>query len=696
MVSVSIPQIALDNNWHIFPVRPNSKHPYKDFSWPVQATNDPGFLAEVAATGIWPNRDPFSGGEAPKQWNINGCNWARATGEDGHVIVDLDIKRDPQTGEVIENGIETWKKIIAFYGDPGKTLTIKTPGKGTRDEPDQGLHIAFKGEAGSTQRKIGPGVDIKSSGGYVLIPGSTINGRKYEVAVDAPIITLPSWLADKLSEPVKKDPKRDEPAITLDLDHNVEWAIRYLASDAPPAIQGMSGDNTTYAVAVRVRGRGLSEKKTLELMLEHWNHRCAPPWSADELARKVANAERYAQNRAGAESPDAMFNKAELDLPKAGLPDWLIQGSTIDAFSIPKREWLLGFRFIKRYVTATVAPGGVGKSILSMLEAVSIAINKPLTGDKVHESGPVVIYNAEDPVDELQRRLVGIMQHYDIPAEKMKNVYAFSGHDQQILLAKSTKNGVVINETQLKQFIDFLKRIGAIFVVLDPFIQLHHCGENSNEEINVVARVISMRICKEVGCATNVVHHARKLGKEGGNGNQDISRGAGALMAAVRVAHTLGGMSEKEADKYGLPQSQRHRYVRLDGAKANLAPALAGATWYRKVNVKLPNGDGVGVIEPVDLRALEPEDGDQVLIDLVTDLIPAGQHKTVSQLGKILKEESLLDGAQTTHMRNIERVFASNKQINGYVYRLIKVKPKNGKKTKVNAISCEEGNCENL
>ena len=63
-----------------------------------------------------------------------------------------------------------------------------------------------------------------------------------------------------------------------------------------------------------------------------------------------------------------------------------------------------------------------------------------------------------------------------------------------------------------------------------------------------------------------------------------------------------------------LEESDRWRYVRVDSAKVNIAPAAATATWFRLVGVPLgnanvvyPSGDEVQTVEPwtpVDLTAL--------------------------------------------------------------------------------------------
>ncbi len=64
-------------------------------------------------------------------------------------------------------------------------------------------------------------------------------------------------------------------------------------------------------------------------------------------------------------------------------------------------------------------------------------------------------------------------------------------------------------------------------------------------------------------------------------------------------------MSEEEADALNVPDTERLQYVRLDDAKANMAPRAAKATWFHLGSVTLDNadetyvnGDQVVVVEP--------------------------------------------------------------------------------------------------
>ena len=109
-----------------------------------------------------------------------------------------------------------------------------------------------------------------------------------------------------------------EPAHGFDNSADIKQAIRYLVNDAPPAIQGESGDKRTFETACMLRDFGLSEGMALELMEEHYNPRCEPRWETaddaprqDRLSTKVRNAFNHASGDAGAKSVVGEFDAAD-------------------------------------------------------------------------------------------------------------------------------------------------------------------------------------------------------------------------------------------------------------------------------------------------------------------------------------------------------------------------------------------------
>lgn len=53
-----------------------------------------------------------------------------------------------------------------------------------------------------------------------------------------------------------------------------------------------------------------------------------------------------------------------------------------DPSTMPRRDWLYGRHLIRKFVSATFAPGGVGKSALALAEAMAMASGKPLLGPR--------------------------------------------------------------------------------------------------------------------------------------------------------------------------------------------------------------------------------------------------------------------------------------------------------------------------
>ena len=86
-----------------------------------------------------------------------------------------------------------------------------------------------------------------------------------------------------------------------------------------------------------------------------------------------------------------------------------------DEATLKAREWVYGNHYQLGIVTGTVGPGGGGKSSLNLVEMVAMATGRNLLGEQPKERLPVWYHNAEDPIDEICRRLAGIIKYHGIP-----------------------------------------------------------------------------------------------------------------------------------------------------------------------------------------------------------------------------------------------------------------------------------------
>lgn len=279
-----------------------------------------------------------------------------------------------------------------------------------------------------------------------------------------------------------------------------------------------------------------------------------------------------------------------------------------DPAKLPARQWLYGRHLIRRFVSVTVAPGGVGKSSLTICEAVAMVVGRKLLGEWVVGPLRVWVLNLEDPRDELERRITATMLHYRLDAEELGGrLFVDSGRERGLCTATQAREGVTINAPEVAAVVAEIEARGIDVLIVDPFVSSHRVNENDNGAIDLVAKEWG-RVAERCNCAVELVHHTRKLGGEGAS--SESSRGAVALLGAARSARVLNRMAEAQKVEAGV-SADENTYFSVDRDKANLAPP-GKRLWRRMVSVDLGNGDSVGVVEawewPDDFDGLSVKD----------------------------------------------------------------------------------------
>lgn len=217
----------------------------------------------------WPGKHPACAGGASaatcdvarveRFWQAFEARWYTspsvgiATGG-SLVVVDIDA---PKTGD------ETWRRIAETHPrlDTVEVLT------------GRGRHLYFDargfGRVPSSVGRLGAGVDVRGSGGYVVAPPSRHeSGRRYvfEAASDptegASLVALPDWLVALAREPSRVSPARFAVGETIPAGQRNETLARFACS---------------------LRARGIEEPELREAV-EHLNaSACDPPLSAREV-----------------------------------------------------------------------------------------------------------------------------------------------------------------------------------------------------------------------------------------------------------------------------------------------------------------------------------------------------------------------------------------------------------------------------
>lgn len=261
--------------------------------------------------------------------------------------------------------------------------------------------------------------------------------------------------------------------------------------------------------------------------------------------------------------------------------------------AIPARQWLYGKHLLRKFVSVDVAAGGIGKSSLKIGEALAMATGRDLYDKGLPEGALTVwLWNLEDPVEEIERRIHATAQRFKIsPDEIGGRLYVDSGRDQPLVIATEGPDGAMIARPVVDALIAEMLERKIDVLTVDPFISSHAVSENDNNAIDLVAREWNI-IAERTGAAINLVHHVRK--QNGAEATADSARGASSLIGKARSVVVYNRMSEDEAAKLNVLAEERFFYFRVDNDKANLAPAERG-DWYRMNNEDLANGDSVGV-----------------------------------------------------------------------------------------------------
>jgi Bifunctional DNA primase/polymerase, N-terminal/Primase C terminal 1 (PriCT-1) len=237
---------------YVFPCKPRDKLPATPRGC-RDASNDPTLIAR------W--------------WSENPCfNIAIACGPASRIfVVDVD-----------DNGEAALRKLEVEHGELPPSVEAITA---------RGRHVYFVWPDRAVRNsvgKLGPGLDVRGDGGYVLAPPSIHpSGRNYCWSVDsaAAFAAAPPWLLDKIA-PNKSHDDATPPAV---------W--RALVSDG--VAEGQRNDTLTRLAGYLLRRR--VDTVVAHEFLKCWNATsCRPPLDDDEVAGIVDSVAACELRRRGA------------------------------------------------------------------------------------------------------------------------------------------------------------------------------------------------------------------------------------------------------------------------------------------------------------------------------------------------------------------------------------------------------------
>ena len=466
----------------------------------------------------------------------------------GLLVLDVDVKKD---------GLESMQYLDMMEGLP-TTLTTITP--------SGGRHLFYRlpeGHPGcpNSVEVVGKGLDVRSTNGYVVAPGSTVPAGTYMFEADVPVADAPAWLIEKAGTAPHKErgPVVEVPDAP---DYVVEQAAEWLRK-AERSVRGAGGDQAAYRVACGLRDRGVSYAQACLLMRSaDWDYGCG--WREGRLEDKpIRSAYRYAQGDPGAKAvldsdfPASAAVPGEYDRAEAAADDFAGPAPMLVATNpesvqnavshgnigntrgpIKLSDFASGGSISQPYVVKgllskasyTVLHGqpGAGKTFVSFDIGYHVAAGRPWHGRLVKQG--TVLYLAYEGVGGLRKRAEALRRHYgaeDVPFYVMPASYDLRTQEGRKALGADMAT---------------LPTPPSLVVVDTLAHALMGGDENSAQDVGAFNQAVQALI-RATGACVMVIHHPPKNG-EGPRGSSAIR---GACDSEIQVANRTV-MSVKQRD----------------------------------------------------------------------------------------------------------------------------------------------------
>ncbi|MGH3442015.1 MAG: bifunctional DNA primase/polymerase [Nitriliruptorales bacterium] len=513
------------HGWHVLPLTPGGKIP-------------------ATKRGLHDATDDV---EHVRQWwrERPEANIGISCGPSGLAVVDVD---DPAGLAQIADGLP-----------PTLTASTSRPG---------GQHIYYTGAAPNSVGKIAPGVDTRGDGGYVVAPGSVVNGVRYGWTNHVAPAPLPQWISDALAPKNHSAEERISTATPEPDGWGVgdRWGRQVLDGEVAkvratsPTSHNRNETlyNAAFKVAGGVKGGHLDEAVAQAALTAAGRMTALPD---DEIARAI----RQGFDRAEARHPQGDLLAPITNVTSQASPVTPSRPSggflTLDDLAAVKPVSWLVRDVLPEGITVLYGRGGVGKSFLALDLSLALAADDRW-----------VLYAVGEGLAGLPPR-VGAW----------RDAHPHADPGLRFMLAADTEQGVAFPGLLHADSVERFRRdLAALphrpdLIVIDTWARALGGDENDTASVSRAVAVLD-RLRAEHGCSILVIHHESAQGRARGN------------TALPNAADAMWHLKEADGDELGVdllmwcdkarnferPKQPRKYSLTPWGPSAVVAPSAAG------------------------------------------------------------------------------------------------------------------------
>lgn len=430
----------------------------------------------------WQNDATTREGQVLSWWRaFPSANLGVATGD--VFVVDIDVGK---------GGLDSWAALLAKH-DAISTATVRT-GSG-------GFHLYFRlpegVKLGNSVGRLGPGIDTRGAGGYVVGPGSLhASGGRYE------------WLEDS--------------GWTSELAVLPAWLVGLLQGEAPQATTGGTGlvyvkgerNERMFKFAAWMRGEGFSFEEMKSTLAARNRERCRPPLSDSEVEQIARSSSKYELKADGSKDVWNLSHAGDVFGAELAPTEWLCEALQLGP-GRPFGVW--------------GAPGG-GKTLFASAVGLAVASGADAFGAYPVKRGRVLHISYDSGTRAVRKRY--------------RQLAIGMGLEWQATLTGQLDTAifpeVYLNSPNASEKWEELCK-GYALVILDNFRDSVPGAEENSSELAVFLKVLA-RISDKHGTCFLYLHHLKKIE---GAPTVDSGRGSGAIAAASGAIWALTGIGSE-------------------------------------------------------------------------------------------------------------------------------------------------------
>ncbi|MGJ4947308.1 AAA family ATPase [Bradyrhizobium sp. HKCCYLS20291] len=167
----------------------------------------------------------------------------------------------------------------------------------------------------------------------------------------------------------------------------------------------------------------------------------------------------------------------------------------LDLDKLPPRPFVYGGELLRGAVALLSAAGGAGKSLLQTSALVDLSCGVDHLGVVIKRPRRCFLYDAEDSLTEIYRRIAAYMRHHKFTeammADVRENLLVLSGVDGTIRIADLQNGKVVVNQRQIEALEAVIAQHAAEVIAVNPLRSLHSTSENGNDAMGEVMRELN-------------------------------------------------------------------------------------------------------------------------------------------------------------------------------------------------------------